>query len=207
MTIESILLLITICFVAMVSPGPDFLLLTRNALAYPKRQALATALGIVSGCLIHASYCILGIALLITQSILLFSTIKYAGAAYLIYIGLKGLFSGPEASEARPETITHVPTVGAAYLQGFFCNLLNPKLAIFLLSLFTQFVDINASIAHKTLVAGIFIGESIIYWPILVLILQSALVRQTFAKLRSFIERLCGGLLVYLGLRVALAED
>ncbi len=207
MTTESILLLMTICFVAMVSPGPDFLLVTRNALSYPRRQAFATAVGIISGCFIHATYCIFGIALLITQSILLFSVIKYAGAAYLIYLGLKGLMSRSEGPSFTGETPGSIPSVREAYLQGLLCNLLNPKLAIFLLSLFTQFVDMNASVAHKSLVAGVFIGESVVYWPILVLLLQSSLVREAFSNSRLFLERLFGGLLIYLGFRVAFSED
>src|SRR5471030_649289 len=97
----SLLMLISICFIGMVSPGPDFLLVTKNALLYPRRQALATALGVVSGCLFHASYCILGLAFIITQSIMLYTTIKYAGACYLIYLGIKGLKSRsiPKISE------------------------------------------------------------------------------------------------------------
>lgn len=99
----SLVLLILICFIGMISPGPDFLLVTKNALLYPKRQALATAFGIVSGCLFHATYCILGLGLIITQSILIYTIIKYAGACYLIYLGFKsfGLWTNAPLPQAH----------------------------------------------------------------------------------------------------------
>lgn len=205
---NTFLLLAIVCFVAMISPGPDFVLVTRNALLYPRSQALATAVGIVCGCLLHATYCILGLAVIIAQSVILFSAIKYVGAGYLIYLGVKSLFAS-----TTPDSTTQVlrlntmPSVREAFFQGFLCNILNPKLAMFLLSLFTQFIDVGASTADKVRVASIFIGESVVYWPLLVLLLQSPAIRGLFASMKVVLDKVCGALLVYLGLRVALGEE
>lgn len=203
----SFFLLILICFIGMISPGPDFLLITKNALLYPKRQALATAFGIVSGCLFHATYCILGLAFIITQSIVLYTTVKYAGACYLIYLGFKGL-SSKQTKKLHPDSssIKNI-SVLKAYIEGALCNALNPKLAIFLLSLFTQFVSINASFSDKSLVAGVFVAESALYWPLLVLFLQSHHIRKLFTSFQASLSRIFGGLLVYLGIRVMLSSD
>lgn len=203
----SLLLLIMICFIGMISPGPDFILVTKNALLYPRRQALATALGIVTGCLFHATYCILGLALIITQSIVLYTIIKYVGACYLIYLGLKGLKSKQSMKISRDFSSVKNITVSKAYIEGVLCNALNPKLAVFLLSLFTQFVSMHASLGDKTLVAGVFISESALYWPLLVLFLQSNNVRKVFARFQVALSRVFGGLLVYLGIRVMLSTD
>ncbi len=191
----------------MISPGPDFILVTRNSLRYPRLQALATAFGVVAGCLVHATYCTLGLVLLITQSVLLFSLIKYAGAGYLVYLGLKGLTSSKKSSKRDENQSSNTISVRTAFLQGFFCNLLNPKLAVFLLSLFTQFISIDASIAQKASVAGVFILESVIYWPLVVLVFQQNIIRMLFARSEVLMDRIFGALMLGLGIRVALAKD
>ena len=130
---SDLILLSTVCFVAMVSPGPDFVLVTKNSLTLPPSRALATALGIISGCFLHATFCTLGLAFIITQNALLFSVVKYAGACYLIFLGIKGLFSRPEATGLALSLQRCMPSFRAAYMQGFLCNILNPKLAVFLI--------------------------------------------------------------------------
>jgi len=205
---NTFLLLAIVCFVAMISPGPDFVLVTRNALLYPRSQALATAIGIVCGCLVHATYCILGLAVIIAQSVILFSGIKYVGAVYLIYLGVKSLFASTATDpNVQAPRLQIVPSIREVFFQGFLCNVLNPKLAIFLLSLFTQFIDVGASTADKIRVAGIFVGESAVYWPLLVLLLQSPAIRKVFASMKVVLDRVCAGLLIYLGLQVALGEE
>jgi RhtB (resistance to homoserine/threonine) family protein len=207
MSWESALALSAICFFAMASPGPDFIVVTRSAIAYPRKQALVTALGIAAGCLLHAGYCIVGLAVIVAQSIVVFSFIKYAGAAYLIYLGFKGLTAqdGKNQSEAAP--VPRSPSMSSAFVEGFLCNALNPKCALFLLSLFTQFISPDASFLAKTQVAAIFVIESLLYWPLLVLLLQLRQVRMFFTQWRTTMDRLCGALLVALGLRVALSRN
>ena len=204
MTITQLLLLASICFIAMVSPGPDFLLVTRNSILYPRRQALATAFGIVAGCTMHATYCALGLAFIITQSIVLFSLIRYAGACYLVYLGIKCLTSKGEAVAVTVDRSAHADVpVRKAFLEGFLCNALNPKLAVFLLSLFTQFISVDATLLQKVLVAAVFFGEAAIYWPALVFMLQLGPVRAVFSRVQAGVDRVCGVLLIALGVKVA----
>jgi len=201
-------ILASICFVAMISPGPDFILVTRNALTLPKRQALATAFGIMTGCGVAATYCVLGLAIVITQSVLVFSVIKYAGACYLIYIGIKGLrSSSTRSSELFSSASVKKVSTYQAYIQGLLCNLLNPKLTIFLLSLFTQFISPNASLVEKIIVAGVFVLESSLYWPLLVFLLQSGAIRGLLERVQVYLDRICGAMLIALGMRVALERN
>lgn len=207
MSPETLLLLATVCFFAMISPGPDFVVVTRNALAYPLKPALATAAGIAAGCVLHATYCLIGLAVVISQSIVAFSAIKLAGACYLVYLGIKGLRSAAGKAGQEYGIKKQQPTCGRAFLEGFFCNALNPKCAVFLLSLFTQFITAEATLLEKVQVATVFVLESAIYWPLLVLLLQRGNVREFMARWRQSIDRTCGALLVALGVRVALARD
>ena len=207
MSAESLLLLATVCFLAMASPGPDFVIVMRNALAYPLRQALATAAGIVAGCMLHATYCLIGLAVVVSQSIVAFSVIKMAGACYLVYLGIKGLRSNGGKVTETGEAIRKTPSCSRAFLEGFLCNALNPKCAVFLLSLFTQFITASASSFEKVEVATVFVLESAIYWPLLVLLLQRGRIKDFINKWRQGIDRICGAALVALGIRVALARD
>ena len=88
---------------AVMSPGPDFAIVSRNALRYSQKTGLFTAMGIACGSLFHASYCILGFAIVISKSILLFNIIKYIGASYLIYIGIKGLLEKKTSSNIEAQ--------------------------------------------------------------------------------------------------------
>jgi threonine/homoserine/homoserine lactone efflux protein len=202
----NLLFLTLICFIGMVSPGPDFLLVTKNSLLHAQRFALATALGIITGCLFHATYCILGLAFIITQNAIVYSTLKYLGACYLIYLGIKSV-KGSESIPQKQEIDPKEMTVFKAYSEGLLCNALNPKLAIFLLSLFTQFVPVDATIAEKTIVAGIFVGESLLYWPLLVFFLQSSWIRNSVIKSQLLLSRIFGGLLIGLGFSVLFRSD
>lgn len=129
---------------AVMSPGPDFAMVSRNSLIYSRKIAIYTALGIALGISIHVAYCILGLGLVISQSILLFNLIKYVGAGYLIYIGYKSIRSKPvDTTEAAVERATVDISKSHAVWGGFLTNVLNPKATLFFLALFTQVMDPN----------------------------------------------------------------
>jgi threonine/homoserine/homoserine lactone efflux protein len=108
--LEQALVIVSVTFLVMVTPGPDMVLVLRNTLVSGRRAGLETSAGILSGNLVHIIYCLLGIGLLISQSILAFSALKYAAAAYLIYLGIMSLRSGTrrldpsDIEDRRPAT-------------------------------------------------------------------------------------------------------
>ena len=104
----------------MVSPGPDMVVVLRNTFVEGRRAGLQTSLGILTGNLVHISYCALGIGWLISQSILAFSTLKYAGAAYLIYLGIVSFQSGAAGPEASPIDTRRCKRTW--FVQGFLNN-------------------------------------------------------------------------------------
>src|ERR1700731_4242090 len=123
------------CLGAM-SPGPDFALVTQNSLHYGRKIGISTAIGITLGCFIHAAYCVIGIGFIITQSVFLFSCIKYLGAAYLIYLGCKSLFAKKEVSLSDQKMTTSAMSSKQAMKSGFLVNILNPKASLCYLSIF-----------------------------------------------------------------------
>jgi len=88
---------------AAISPGPDFAMVVKNSFS-SRKAGLFTSLGVACSILLHASYCIMGLTLIISKSLLLFNIIKYIGAAYLIYIGIKGLLSKNSRNQKNTNT-------------------------------------------------------------------------------------------------------
>jgi RhtB (resistance to homoserine/threonine) family protein len=130
-----------VSLVAVVTPGPDFALTLRNSLAYSRRAGLYTAVGVGAGNLVHATYSLIGIGAVISKSILLFNILKWVGASYLIYIGIRSLKAGRVVAFAEyPEQQRDIKRL-TAFRIGFFGNLLNPKATLFFLALFTQIVQ------------------------------------------------------------------
>ncbi len=121
---------------AVASPGPDFAMVLRQSLAHGRRTAVWTSIGIGSAILLHATYCGLGLGLLLRSSTEAFAALRFIGAAYLAFLGLEGLRS--RARVAGPAFLggATVPGPRAAWLAGFLTNALNPKAALFFIALF-----------------------------------------------------------------------
>lgn len=196
---------ITITLLAVISPGADFALVTRNSLLLSRRAGVLTALGIGLGVLIHVGYTLLGVGLLLQQSIWLFNTLKLAGAAYLIHLGVKMLLSKPDST--TPATLQAPPADSATLRIGLLTNALNPKTAVFIVSLFMQVVQPDTGLA-KQLGYGAFIALAHVGWFALVALCFSAgAVRERLLAARLWIDRLFGGLLIGFGTLLALASQ
>lgn len=195
---------ITITLLAVISPGADFALVTRNSLLLSRRAGVLTALGIGLGVLIHVGYTLLGVGLLLQQSTWLFDALRLAGAAYLIYLGVKMLLSKTDS----PATPLQKPPIDSAALRtGLLTNALNPKTAVFIVSLFMQVVQPGTGLATQ-LGYGAFIALAHVGWFTLVALCFSAgAVRDRLLAARLWIDRLFGGLLIGFGALLALASQ
>ena len=114
---EQILVVVSITFFVMVSPGPDMVMVMRNTLVDGRPAGIWSSIGVLAGNAVHMTYCVLGIGWLISQSIVAFSVLKYAGAAYLIYLGVVSLRAG--ASSLDSVTATRAGSDRRWFLQGF----------------------------------------------------------------------------------------
>ncbi len=191
----------------VASPGPDFAIVTRNSLTYSRRAGISTAAGIALGLQVHVLYSLLGIGLIISRSILLFTIIKYIGACYLLYIGWKALTAKTAGTtHVRAERRKDIP-IGQAFRMGLLTNVLNPKVTLFMLALFTQVIDPATPILVQTFY-GMYMGVATFLWfTMLACIFNLPPVRHTFDRIGLAVERTMGAILMALGLRVAFATQ
>lgn len=209
MTFDSAIMITLIAVLAMISPGPDFILVIKHAATQPRRVAMATALGINVGVMVHISYCIAGLALIISQTPWLFSLLKYAGASYLIWIGAQALFARRSASDdaTTPAHSTHTNHLSPlqAFGQGLLCNLLNPKVTLFFFSVFTQLMSPSSTLIDRLTMGSIICALSLLYWPLLVLFVQHRFIQTLLHRIQRSINRVLGAALIALGAKVALS--
>ena len=196
---------ITITLLAVISPGPDFAMVSRNSLLLSRRSGVLTALGIGLGVLVHVSYTLLGVGLLIQQSAWLFTTIKLLGALYLIHLGLKMLRT------RKPGDFAHSALVPVSDLEalrtGFLTNALNPKTTVFIVSLFIQVVRPYTSLGMQVSY-GLFIAVAHIAWfAIVAMCFSAGAVRERLLAVRHWIDRAFGGLLVFFGVLLGIASS
>lgn len=198
-----LIVVVTITWLAVISPGPDFAMVSRNSLMMSRRAGLLTALGIGLGVTVHVSYTLLGVGLLIRQSLSLFNTFKLIGAIYLIYLGIKMLLA--KADHGQPQLQVALSDL-AALRTGFLTNVLNPKTTVFIVSLFMQAVRPDTPLIVQ-IGYGAFIALAHAVWFTLVALCFSAdAVRVRLLALRHWIDRTFGGLLVGFGVLLAITR-
>jgi threonine/homoserine/homoserine lactone efflux protein len=141
-------------------PGPAVLYVVVQSAEQGRRVGLASVAGIHLGTLVHVAAATVGLSALVVASALAFSVVKYAGAAYLIYLGIRKLLerSSPEERDSRPQPLRR------AFVRGIVVNVLNPKTALFFLALLPQFVDADrGGVWSQALVLGlVFIGLGLV---------------------------------------------
>lgn len=190
-----------ITILAVISPGPDFVMVSRNSLAFSRQAGMLTATGIGIGVLVHVAYTIVGVGFLLQNSPSLFFCFKMAGAAYLVWMGGTMLFSKGQTTVQTPADC--VSTNIAALRMGILTNALNPKTSVFILSLFMQVVQPGSDLP-KLMFYGAFISMTHIVWFLLVAYFLSAeCVRDKVFKARKWIDRCFGSLLVCFGIALA----
>ncbi|OCP00575.1 MULTISPECIES: LysE family transporter [unclassified Ensifer] len=196
-----LLAVITITILAVISPGPDFAMVTRNSLLLSRRAGILTALGIGAGVCVHVAYTLLGVGLVIQQSILLFGVLKLIGAAYLIWLGMRMLCAKPAGVVPSAE-IAALSDLGALRM-GFLTNALNPKTTVFVVSLFMQVVEPTTALSVQ-IGYGVFIAAAHVIWFALVAVFfSSGTMRLRLLDLRHWIDRAFGTLLVGFGALLA----
>ena len=194
-----------IALLGAMSPGPDFVIVTQNSLKHGRRAGIYTSLGVALGCLFHITYCALGIGVIVAESVVFFNILKYLGAAYLIYLGIKGLRAKADPSLSVETQPLHINSMSnfEALKKGFLVNLLNPKVTLFILSVFTQVISTSTPYVIQSLL-GLEFGMIVFAWfAILSAVLAHDLLKKRLIAVQHYIERLMGGFLVLLGLKVA----
>lgn len=195
---------ITITILAVISPGPDFAMVSRNALSLSQRAGALTAFGIGAGVLVHVSYTLLGIGMLIRYSPGLLNVMKLMGAAYLIWLGARMLLSRP--SKTFDTEADWAPSDFSALRMGFWTNALNPKTSIFIVSLFTQVVGVNTPLATRIAYGGFISVAHMMWFAAVALFFGAPVLRQRLLGISHWIDRVFGAALIGFGLSLAIAD-
>ena len=192
---------------AVASPGPDFAVVVRESVTHGRRASTWTALGVGSAIFLHVGYSLLGIGLIVSQSIMLFNVLKWLAAAYLLYIGFKALRA--KSANESPNDLHRERQVRSprdAYVAGFMTNGLNPKATLFFLSLFTVVIN-----PHTPLLVqagyGVYLAIATAVWFCLVArLFSNDRVRAGFARIGHWFDRAMGAVLIALGVKIAFTQ-
>jgi RhtB (resistance to homoserine/threonine) family protein len=190
----------------IVTPGPDTALVTKNALFYGRRPALATAFGVNTGLLIWTLASALGVAAVVHASATAFTAMKLIGAAYLIWLGVQALLSAghrmaPGDQAGRGERRLNAQR---GFRQGLFSNLANPKIAVFFTSLLPQFINSGHPVLLPfLLLGGLFVAMTLAWLCAYALMAAKAGGLLTRPRVKSALDRVTGVVLIALGLRLA----
>jgi RhtB (resistance to homoserine/threonine) family protein len=200
---NEILAVALITILAVISPGADFAMVTRNSYLYGRKAGLLAALGIALGVQIHVMYTMLGVGLIISQSPALFTVIKIAGAIYLIYIGYKTFTSKSKLDIDLSADAGLSPF--SALRNGFLTNVLNPKTTLFVVSTYTQVVNPSTPLAQQ-IGYGLFMSLAHGVWFSLVaLFFSHQTLRSAMINGQSLLNKIIGSALLGLGVSLAFA--
>lgn len=193
---------LTISIFAVISPGPDFAMVSRNSLTLSRQAGTLTAIGIGLGVIVHVTYTIMGIGVILHQSLVLFTLLKIAGSIYLIWLGIKMVKAKPQTQEVdKPQS---APNGLAAMKMGFMTNALNPKTSIFIVSLFMQVVRADTPpiilIGYGLLIAII----HMIWFSLVARFFSTQTVRKKIINIRGWIDRFFGLLLIGFGSAISI---
>lgn len=210
---ENLLLFVPAMALLVMLPGPDFALVSRVSLLDGARQGMAAACGVALGITVHTACAIAGISAAIAASAPLFRLLKYAGAAYLFWLGVQSLRqkARPLGAEEGQEAVVacgHQVSTRRAFRQGFLTNALNPKAILIFLTLLPQFMAPAADVAPQLLEMGAIIAvECLVWYLFLAQILGS--VRRVFGnpRFQLWLHRVTGAVFLGFGLRLALARN
>ncbi|ELO1773279.1 LysE family translocator [Vibrio fluvialis] len=202
MTFTVWLSLFTICILGAMSPGPSLAMVAKHSLAGGRKNGLATAWAHAFGIGVYAFITLIGLAVVLHQSPLLFKAISYAGAFYLAYLGLNALRSkgGVAAKLESGESVS----VWQSAREGLMISLLSPKIALFFIALFSQFVAVGNEFSSKALIVVTpFVVDGLWYTFITFLLSSPRLLDKLRAR-AVLIDRLSGVVLIALALRVVM---
>jgi threonine/homoserine/homoserine lactone efflux protein len=196
-----------------LTPGPDVLFIVTHGLRHGTRCGMVAALGITAGCFVHIAAAALGVGALLAASSTAFNLLKWAGAAYLLYMGWNllrkpGDLPGLMASASAPVELA--PAAWAVFLRGFWTNVLNPKVALFFLAFVPQFIAPDAAQpALLFLLLGLVFSVNGLFVNLGWAWAAATLARHVKAVRHSlrWLDRAAGALFIGFGLRLALADN
>ncbi|MGO1298486.1 MAG: LysE family translocator [Vibrio sp.] len=192
--------LFLVCLLGAMSPGPSLAMVMKHSLSAGCKNGLATAWAHACGIGLYAVITIAGLAVLLHNSPVVFNVITYAGAAYLAYLGVNALRSRGGIAERM--ATGHVVSLWQSAQEGLLISLLNPKIGLFFIALFSQFV----AVGHDAMTQGIIVLTPVVvdglWYTLITLLLSYAGILNLLRNNALLIDRLSGVVLILLALRV-----
>ncbi|MEP4039038.1 LysE family translocator [Pseudophaeobacter sp.] len=206
MTWTEVTSFVIIASLLVMSPGPNGFLIAKTVPTSGRNAGFANVAGFVTAFFLHGSLSIIGISIILTSSATAFSVVKFLGAGYMFWIGCKALFSAFKGNEPAEEThpVKGRQTLTRAYVEGFLTNALNPKVSLFYLAAFPQFIPVGeTSVAMSFLLVLLHSAVAALWFVAMILVFSSL---STITKNKSF-QRWIKGLtgLVFIGFGLKLA--
>ena len=202
---QTLALFMTATLALNLTPGPDMMYVVARSAGEGRREGIVSSLGIAAGTVVHTAAVALGLASLLATVPVAFMIVKYAGALYLIYLGIRTLWS---AGEIAPPAVRHA-ALGKIFRQGVITNVLNPKVALFFLAFLPQFVDRKAApVPLQIILLGLLFNLSGTTVNIVVALIASRAGQWSRDRIRTprVMRVLSGAVFIGLGLRLALLE-
>lgn len=201
MTLTAWLSLLAICCLGAMSPGPSLAVVLKQTVGNSRTHGLAASWFHAAGVGLWAFATISGLAVLIAESEFAFKIITWLGAGYLAWIGVKAIRAGRDAAmqveKGEPATVL------SAGIEGAMISLLNPKLAVFFIALFSQFVSADATLTDKLIMTATAAIVDGLWYSLIALVLSHGPVLKKLQDKSLLINRLTGGILIALAARVA----
>ena len=193
--------LVIVCILGALSPGPSLAVVIKNTINGGAIQGYATAISHGIGVGIYAALCVAGLGVVIVNSPVMFQVLQYGGAAFLVYLGIKALMAGkssaPNTDEAQVENVNGLR-------DGFLIAFLNPKLAIFFIALFSQFIEPDALMTQKVvMVATVGLIDALWYVVVTFALTRGDIINK-FKNNAHIVDKVTGVVLISLATRVVL---
>ena len=202
MTWSAWLPLALVCLLGAMSPGPSLAVVARHALRGGARDGIVCAMAHGVGILLWALLMANGLGVLLIQQPNWFAGVQFAGAAFLLYLGIRVLLSQSSAVVST-EAVSDSSTRGAG-LEGFVIALSNPKIALFFAALFSQFIQPDATALEKTLIASTAAGIDTLWYSLVSILLAQTAVLSRLQRHAALLNRLFGGILILLAATVVI---
>lgn len=202
-----------ITLLAVISPGPDFAMVSKLSLLKGRRAGVLCALGIGMAISVHIAYTLLGLGIVFANNLWVLELLRWLGAMYLIWLGISALWpdiksrlfkqGSPSAPNSKAETISNSHS---AFWSGFACNALNPKTMLFIVSLFSQVISTETSLLMELSYGAYIALVHFIWFALVATLLTTAHVQQKSAFFKDWIERVAGVLLMGLGIKLLMSH-
>lgn len=205
---QGLILISTVHLLAAASPGADFVLISQQSLKNGRKAGLLCSLGITLGLSVHIIYSSLGLAAVIASSETLLWAIKILGGGYLCYLGYKGI-RAKASNQADDMQVANIPTYSTSKSigVGFLCNALNPKAPVYFVALFTLVISPDLPL-YQLAAYGLWMMMIQMTWfSTVVMLLSAPKVRAKFNAIGHWIDRILGGAMIALGLKVLLTRN